>query len=111
MEHCDHVMRSGGFCGKPYGHPGRKHYTPETLQREIERCRARRHSPGPCTKKGCDRERYRFDTGSYDVRCYMHAVLARSAYEVRKARAARREAWARARAREVSGLNGRGLSS
>ena len=58
----------------------------------------RRFTPGPCTKKGCDRERYQyFTTNNYGVRCYRHAVLARSAYEVRKADAARREAWRWAR--------------
>jgi hypothetical protein len=68
-----HLMADGiRACGKPDGHKG-KHYSQVTVQREIDRCRARRENPGPCTAKGCTRDRYQYDTGSYDVRCYPHA--------------------------------------
>jgi hypothetical protein len=96
MEHCDHVMRSGGFCGKPYGHPGDKHYTPETLQREIERCVRRRQTPGTCTKPGCDNPSQQYYTGNYDTYCWRHRDLVRSKSLVKKARQIRDMAYRRA---------------
>jgi hypothetical protein len=81
---CDHVMRSGGFCGRPMGHGG-KHYRPETVRREAERMRLRRTTPGPCTVKGCTNDRRQFYTGNYDVRCLRHKDLNDSEQAVRLA--------------------------
>lgn len=84
-----HLMADGKrVCGKPGGHKG-KHYSEATVQREAERMLRRRTTPGPCTMKGCTRPREQFDTGSYDVRCYVHRDRHKSEEKLAKAKKAR----------------------
>jgi hypothetical protein len=86
-----HLMADGKrVCGKPDGHTG-KHYSIVTVQRELDRCRARRETPGPCTKKGCTQDRNQYCTGSYDVRCYVHGTVHASSKRLRRSE----EEWAR----------------
>jgi hypothetical protein len=92
-----HLMADGKrVCGRPDGHTG-KHYAEKTVAREAERMRLRRTTPGPCTVKDCDSNRYQYDTGTYDVRCWRHADLHVARRKVAAAREARslayQEAW------------------
>jgi hypothetical protein len=81
---CDHVMRSGGGCGRPVGHRG-NHLSPKAIQNEAERMRLRRTTPGPCTVKGCDSPRMRYPYSTkYDARCLAHKYMDGVAYRAKQ---------------------------
>jgi hypothetical protein len=67
-------MRSGGLCGSTMGHKG-IHLSHAAVQREANRMRLRTTTPGPCTVKGCKRQRRQYWTANYDRRCPIHKDL------------------------------------
>jgi hypothetical protein len=53
--------------------------------------------PGKCGASGCDSDRHRYHTGSYDGYCWRHRCRVRSRSAVKKARHIRDLAWAEAK--------------